>query len=763
MSRHFKHFSILLIFLISGSIVNAQKIGLVLSGGGATGMAHIGVLKALEEYGIPVDYITGTSAGALVGGMYAAGYSPEEIEAQVLSEKFLNMSEGKIESKYLYYFKQFDNNAGMVSLRLSKDSLLQTSIPTNLVTPTLMDYEMMVGFSSAAAAANYNFDSLFVPFRCVASDILEKKSVVFSSGQLHEAVRASMSFPFYIKPLRVNGKLLFDGGLYNNFPANVMYNDFFPDMVIGSNVSGNTAPPTEDDIMSQIKNMIVTQQDFGLRCDYGIIIQPKPGISTFDFVSSQQAIQAGYDETIKNIDSILKLTSRRVTKEELAARRAAFRKKCPPLEFDKIEVSGLNKKQQQFVKNTLVKRKEKSISEEDLKPRYFRVFQDEKISFMYPKTYYKKETGKYSLLVDIKKDKEFNLEFGGNFSSRPISTGYVGLQLHLLGKSAWTFSGKSYFGKFYAAGNLAIRYEPPTKFPFYLEPEFTIHRWDYFRSSSTFFEDVKTSYLIQEEQFVGMNIGMPVGNRGKLVLFSRYAELVDQYYQEPNFLSIDTADRTKLYATVQGISYERNTLNKKQYANEGSFFSLTARYIDARERTVPGSTAQNRDTIYDYHNWGIIKLEFQDYFKDKGFVRLGVNLEGVYSIQPFLNNYKATILSSPVYQPIPEAKTLFLPNFRAFQYMAAGHQVILHFKKNLDWRFEAYAFQPFSVVEEGPNGEAQYGELLRKRYFIGSSSLVWHSPFGPASVSVNYYPTQDQPFSILFNLGYILFQRQALK
>ena len=98
-------------------------------------------------------------------------------------------------------------------------------------------------FARPSAAAEYNFDSLFIPFRCVAADIEAKESVVFKSGDLGEALRASMSYPFYLKPISVNGKLLFDGGLYNNFPSDIMYNDFYPDLIIGSNVTGNEPAP----------------------------------------------------------------------------------------------------------------------------------------------------------------------------------------------------------------------------------------------------------------------------------------------------------------------------------------------------------------------------------------------------------------------------------------------------------------------------------------------------------------------------------------
>jgi len=267
------------ILLCSGtlSIFAQQKIGLVLSGGGATGLAHIGVLKALEERGIPIHYITGTSAGALVGSMYAAGYSPEEIEA--------------------YY----------------------------------LVFEMLKLLGTTGASYGNDFDSLFVPFRCVASDITNKKSIVFSEGFLNQAVRASMTYPFYFNPIRVNGILMFDGGLYNNFPADIMYREFDPDFIIGSNVSYNAAPPLEDDLISQVKNMLVSYSDYNLPCEAGILIEPKSEISTFEFENVQVAIRDGYATTLKYIDSIELHVTARISKEELNNRRKAFRSRIEEL------------------------------------------------------------------------------------------------------------------------------------------------------------------------------------------------------------------------------------------------------------------------------------------------------------------------------------------------------------------------------------------------------------------------------------------------
>ena len=215
-----------------------QKVGLVLSGGGALGLAHVGVLKALEENNIPVDYITGTSAGAMIGSMYSAGISPQQMEYLFFDDKFELMSNGGIETQYKYFFRKTESDASIVNVRFSNDFNVSKSLPTNLTNPISLDFEYMKQYSNISAQANYNFDSLFVPFRCVASDISTKSQVVFGTGHLNQAVRASMTYPGYIRPIMVEGKLLFDGGLYNNFPSDIMYDEFMPDIIIGVNFSG---------------------------------------------------------------------------------------------------------------------------------------------------------------------------------------------------------------------------------------------------------------------------------------------------------------------------------------------------------------------------------------------------------------------------------------------------------------------------------------------------------------------------------------------
>ena len=159
--RYFFAIVFLIPFLTSGQ----QRIGLVLSGGGAAGLAHIGVLQALEERNIPIDYITGTSAGALVGALYACGYSPNEIANYVKSEKFQLMTSGQLDMSRQFYFRKNLDHAGTFEFSFSRDSILRKSIPMNVVTPALLDFEMARIFGYISSCKSNNFDSLFVPFR----------------------------------------------------------------------------------------------------------------------------------------------------------------------------------------------------------------------------------------------------------------------------------------------------------------------------------------------------------------------------------------------------------------------------------------------------------------------------------------------------------------------------------------------------------------------------------------------------------------------
>ncbi|MES1181978.1 MAG: hypothetical protein ABUL44_04195, partial [Flavobacterium sp.] len=160
-------------------------------------------------------------------------------------------------------------------------------------------------------------------------------------------------------------------------------------------------------------------------------------------------------------------------------------------------------------------------------------------------------------------------------------------------------------------------------------------------------------------------------------------------------------------------------------------------------------------------NWFNVHLMYDNYFKRRGNLRLGFYLEGVYSNQDFFNNYTASILAAPAFMPIPESRTLFLENFRAHSFAAGGLRTILNFYTNFNIRIEGFVYQPYREILKQADLTAVYGEPFSRLYFIGSTSLIYHSPIGPLSFSVNYYDRKTDSFNFLFSFGYLLFNKKS--
>jgi NTE family protein len=769
-----KHFSLvyLLMFFVALQ-ASSQKVGLVLSGGGASGIAHIGVIKALEENNIPIDYITGTSMGAFIGALYAAGYTPEQMEQLALSREFKEIARGTINGKYIYYFKQNPDAASWISFRFSLDTSIITSIPTHLVSPLPIDYAIMKYFSGASSASKDQFDSLMIPFQCVAADIVEKKPYIFKSGNLGEAIRASISYPFYLKPLVIDGKMLFDGGLYNNFPVDVMEKNFQPDVILGSNVSSNVEPPSEDNIISEIKNMLITRTAYKLKSK-GLIIVPnvEAGILTAD--NPKALIDSGYNATIRQIPAIKALIARRVDSVQRAQMRLNFEKKQHPLVFSKVDIHGVNPAQEHYIRKILMNG-DSMLSIKKMESRYYRVATDENVHSIYPMARYNDTTGFYNLDLTVRREKHFSGDIGGVISNRPISEGYVGLQYNYLGKEEALLNGNFYFGKLYTSGLGSAKIYFPWSIPFYIKPEFIFNRWDYFTSSTEFYNDVKPPYLIQRDEFGKVDIGFPIGTKAKLELGGSIANITSTYYQTLNFSPTDTADQTEFDAMTAHIRYDMNSLNRKMYASSGSRVLFQAQWIAGDEIYQPGSLSTNKTIDTIAHNWLQLKLSVDKYFIGRGLVRLGMYAEAVYSnsfvngkaLQTYFTNYYATALMAPAFQPTPEMQTEFLPFYRAFNYIAGGPKFLISFKPNIDIRLEGYIFIPYQSIDNVNNQAVYSTDILSTREYIATGAVVFHSPVGPMAISLNYYDRDlsnplKYSFSVLFHVGFIIFNEKSI-
>ncbi len=304
--------ALLSLFLLQ--IVSAQepvtqkrpKIGLVLSGGGAKGFAHIGVLKALENAGVKIDYIGGTSMGAVVGGLYASGYSASQIDSIFYNTDFDELLQDYIPRSSKSFYEKRNDEMYALSLPFNK---LKIGIPIAL-SKGMYNYNLLSKLTHKVRHVK-DFNKLPIPFLCVATDIEKGEPVVLQSGYLAQAMLASSAFPSLFAPVEIDGKLLIDGGVVNNYPAEEV-RKMGADIIIGVDVQDDLKDRKSlkdaTRILVQITNldMIKKMKEKIKITDIYI----KPDISNYGVISfdeGQEIIKKGEEAAMLQIEAINKL------------------------------------------------------------------------------------------------------------------------------------------------------------------------------------------------------------------------------------------------------------------------------------------------------------------------------------------------------------------------------------------------------------------------------------------------------------------------
>ncbi len=758
---------LLLIFLLclNSTFCAAQKVGLVLSGGGAKGLAHIAVIRALEENGIPIDYIAGTSMGAIVAGLYAAGYSVDEMEKLFKSEQFKFWSTGKIQEEYRYYYRKLEEDPSWLELDLmKKEDKLKIMPPTNIIPEEQMDFAFMEMFSSVTAVCKNDFNQLFVPFFCIATDVYRNREIVLRKGDLGEAIRGSMTFPLYFKPIEIDSALVFDGGIVNNFPVQNMKELFNPDIIIGHNVANNPKKPDSDNVMAQIENMIMQKTNYKIAPEDGLLMETTfNNVGLLDFKKIDFIEKAGYETVNAYIDSIKGRISRRISPEDLQQKRHQFNMRKPLMIFQNIQVEGVEEgTQRKFIIQSL-KHHSPVVDLKELKQEYFKLVADQQIKSIRPISRYNPETGYFDLHLIVRKNNPVQVKFGGNISTRPINQGFLSGDYHLFKERSYTLSTNMYFGRFYSSLKAGARIDFPTTLPFYMAGYFTFNRWDYYSSTTEFvFEDVRPPYIIQNENNFRAEMGFPIKTWGKLTFGGSVSNARDEYYLTESIKVSDTPDRTNFDALTGSVNILANSFNDKQYPTEGISSCISLNYISGTEKNDPGTTSNNPVNKRFSHNFYLLKGSYDRYFNINKLFTLGLMAEGVYSNKKPFTNYVSTILSAPSFNPIPHSKTLYLNKFHANKYTAAGVKTIFKFSDQLHLRAEVYGFAPIREIVEAPNYIALYNsEKYSTINFMGTGALVYQSAIGPVSFSVNYYEKNQTKFFAMFSIGYILFNRKG--
>ena len=765
MKRFFLFLSVCLLLL---PFVQAQKVGLVLSGGGAKGMTHIGIIRALEENNIPIDYITGTSMGAIIGSLYAMGYSPDDMEALLRSEDFKRWYSGQVEPEYGYYFKQNRPTPEFFNIRFSfKDSLhiKPQILPTSMVNPIQMNLVFVELFARATAACSGDFNRLFVPFRCIASDVYNKKPLIMRRGDLGDAVRASMSFPFVFKPIEIDSVLAYDGGIYNNFPTDIMREDFKPEVIIGSVVAANPGKPKENDLMSQLENMIMQKTDYTLPDSLGIIMTFKyDDVSLLDFDRLQELHDIGYNRTISLMDSIKGRIHRRVSAENVRLRRLVYRSNLPQFRFRDIYIEGANPQQQAYIKKEFHDEDHEVFTYEDLKRGYFRLLSDNMISEIIPHAVYDSENDLYSLHLKVKMEDNFSVRMGGSVSTTSSNQIYLGLGYQDLNYYSKEITLDGQIGKVYNNAQLMAKIDLPTRIPTSYRLLASLSTFDYYKKDKLFSKNDKPSFNSKDERFVKLMVALPFLANKRAEISIGYGKLQDNYFQSSviNF-DKDRSDRSTYNLLGGAIGFYGSTLNARQYATKGYFEKLVAQVFSGKEKFIPGNPTETSVTTKERQSWLQISYMKYAYHTMSPKFTLGWMAEMLYSSKNFSENYTATMLQAADFSPTPHSKLMYNEAFRANQFLAAGIKPIFVFNDMFQFRSEFYGFVPIFPIKKNALNKAYYGKAFSRFEYIGEISVICQLPFGAISAYVNHYSSPKKEWNVGLTLGWQLFNYRFIE
>ena len=741
-----------------------QTVGLVLSGGGSKGLAHIGVLRALEENGIPIDYIGGTSMGAIVGALYAMGLDTDTMVQIVQSEQFTYWLSGNLGEQDKYFFKSEYPGPDILSLGIDlKDTVPRTRLPLSLIPNPLMDFAFMEIFSRASAAAGYEFDSLFVPFLCNAADISNSREIVFRKGDLAQAVRASMTVPLYFRPIVMDGNIMYDGGIYNNFPVEHVEQVFNPDVLIGSKAAQGNRPPDEFDILGQIENIVMKPANYHIEEGKGILLDmdfDETALLSFDRV--EEFVEIGYRTTLEKLDSIRELVgSRQVDTKQLKRERTQFLDRWPELRFKDFQFEGLDEAQARYVEQSI--RKTDSVIElNHIRTEYMKLANDPSLVYLYPRAIYDEQDSLFTLGLRVVPEAPLEARFGLHFSTSGLAQTYLGFSYRSISEVSTHLRGSVQFGRLYDGINVGLRFDYPSRIPLYFQGSFNYNSFNYNTfSTNFFFEDLKPAYLIENEINFRFDVGIPYSMSGVIrggVGIGRNQEI---YYMQKDFSSLDTSDVSVVNLISMYGAIETNSLNNKQFPTSGKLNKFSLRFGYGTDSYSPGSTAFQVTGEKINYLWLAARLE------NKGFVPLGGPFSLGYhylmqaTFKPLLTTYYSTLIEAPVFTPNLVTRGLFLEKYRAHNFIAAGLLPLYRINSQVFTSIEAYGFFPVQEILADAQQNAYLGTYFNRMYTMLNASFNVVTPAGPISFNAGYISAEEKPWVFQISFGYLLFNKRS--
>ncbi len=452
------------LLLVSSALAERKKVGLVLSGGGAKGAAHIGVLKVLEEAGIPIDYIAGTSMGSIVGGLYAIGYDAHLLDSMMRRQNWSFLLSDRIYRYNLPFSEKEKDEKYLISLPLTGEKRLH--VPSGFISGQNvynLFSELTIGYHDSVS-----FWNLPIPFNCVATNLVDGREVVMESGSLALAMRASMAIPGVFAPVVLDSLLLVDGGVANNFPTDVG-KAMGADIIIGVDVTEGLRKRNQLNSMLDIVNQLSNFMGFA-RYEENIKLADlyiKPDIVPYSAASfnpedidtlirrGEEAARAQWEEIIRLKEKIgivgdenvqNKIKNKFISADSLAIGR--------------IFIEGVKAEERKWVRRKVRLNEYSVISMDDLHRTIAILYGTGAFSQV---NYYLEGTDVYDLFLVVKKKSMSSLNFGFRFDSEDMAAILLnttlsdrrlrGFQLSLTGR----LSMNPYVIVGYSFGNALLR------------------------------------------------------------------------------------------------------------------------------------------------------------------------------------------------------------------------------------------------------------------------------------------------------------------
>lgn len=593
------------------------KVGLVLSGGGAKGSAHIGVLRVLENLGIHVDYVTGTSMGSIMGGMYALGYSAAEMDTIIRAMDWSIYMSNTVRRSELSTQRKLNNMRYLLDIPFSTglgllDDLdsqkenngtgmadFTTSLPAGVING--QNVLNLFNGLSVGYQDSIDFSSLPIPFACVAVDLITNNEVVFHSGHLPTAIRSSMAIPGVFAPVKMGNMILIDGGFRNNFPTDVC-RDMGADIIIGVDVSDKgyfDADNTRSlpQVMQQFLNISTNEahEEHSELCDVLIV----PDISgygslSFDSAAIDTLIERGYNEALAHMPELLTVKQildkfdRDTSRDDIPRAVNMYEHS---FDVSSIAINGVNERDERWLLNKSRLKGKSSVTGEDI-DRALSVFTGtgvyEKMSHRFLP-----DGDRYMLVFDLEKQQPHELGLGLRYDSDEAANILLEVGLNARRMNAFRLNLNGRLG-FYPQIEGQLLYVPYYFPSIGLSYSFKKMGLDYTIPGTNHFPSFDGYNRMQSEIFIKETYSKYfIAHLG--VRYSRY-----KLYQSSSEVLTDVLRKPQNHVVEVRGKLDYDILDNAYYPTRGIKTSLSAKYIVNHDLYVNGDGGNPATFTFDF-------------------------------------------------------------------------------------------------------------------------------------------------------------------